>query len=264
MKISVIIPTLNEETFLPGCLRSVSWADEVIVIDAGSKDKTRTIAKESGAKVISHKWSGFSVQKNIAAKIATGDWLLFVDADERVSQKLQKEIRMKDLSRWNILKVPRKNYIYSHFLKHGGWFPDYQRRLVFRPDFIRWYGTLHENIEVKEERLGILEGHLIHFTHRGTDWALEKTKRYTFQQAVLFYKSNHPPVKLRHFIAAMGRAFWQRGIVKQGWKDGILGWIEIIYQTFNTFLIYLYLWEIQQKKSQSEQYRELDKNSHEL
>lgn len=258
MKLSVIIPTLNEEEFIETCLKSVQFADEIIVLDSGSTDKTLDIAKKYKAKIIKYQWQGFRYAHDLGAEKAQGEWLLYVDADERVSHQLaemiQTELQDSTLSAY---QLPRKNFILGQEMKAGGWYPDKVTRLIQKDKLIKWVGELHEYPQVSGE-IGYLDGQIYHLTHRGINWMLKKTIKYTKLNAQILYENNHPPVKVKNFFGAMVREFWYRAVETQGWKDGLVGWSEIIYQTFNAYLIQAQLWELQQQKSMSEKYKQLD------
>lgn len=262
-KLSAIVLTFNEEEFLPGCLKSLNWVDEIVVIDAGSKDLTLQIAEEFKAKIIKNSWEGFPQQRNISAKHATGEWLLYVDADERVSNKLRQEIQnllKKNKLLNNSYKIPHKNYILGKWLRFGGWYPEHQHRLIKKSAFNKWRGELHEHPDV-DGSVGALEGDLIHLTHRGMQWMLEKSIKYTKLEAELRLKAGHPQVKAHHFFTAAAREFWYRCIIKSGWRDGVEGWLEIFYQAFNHFLIMAWLWEMQRNKSMQQIYKKLDEET---
>lgn len=257
-KLTAIIPTRNEEKFIRNCLASVKFADEILVLDSGSTDKTVAIAKDFGAKVIEYQWQGFRYAHEFGAKQASHDWLLYVDADERVSQKLRQKIQSKLINPdAQAYRVRRANYIMGQKLKHGGWYPDYVTRLMHKPALKSWIGELHEYPEI-EGQTKTLDADLIHLTHRGMDWMLAKTQKYTRLQAQILYDHNHPPVGVKNFIGAMGREFWYRAIRKQGWRDGFIGWLEIFYQTFNAFLVQAQLWELQQSKTMTDKYNKID------
>jgi len=235
--------------------------DEIVVVDAGSQDRTLEIAGRISAKIINSPWKGFPQQRNIGAQNASGEWLLYVDADERVSLPLKKEIRSllkTGKARHSSYKIPRKNIIMGKWLRHGGWYPEQQHRLMRKEALQTWKGELHEHPVVKGST-GLLKGDLIHLTHRGIGWMLQKTIRYTRMEAKLRLKSQHPQVRVRHLFSAPMREFFFRGVKKSGWKDGLVGWIEIIYQAFNHFLIMVWLWEMQSKRSMEEIYRRIDR-----
>lgn len=259
MGITAIIPTRNEEQFLSNCLKSVAFADEVLVLDSGSTDKTVELAKSMGAKVISYDWQGFRYAHNLGAEKASHEWLLYVDADERISSSLKKEILKvvnKD-STEAAYQIHRKNYIMGTYLAHGGWYPDKVTRLIKKDQLIEWVGELHEYPKIKGT-IGEIQADLYHLTHRGIDWSLEKSRNYTQLTAQILLESNHPKVQVKNFFGAMVREFWFRAIKKQGWRDGLVGWIEILYQTFNAFLVQVQLWELQQKQTMEEKYQDID------
>ncbi len=258
-KISCIVLTYNEQEYLPGCLQSLGWVDEIVIIDAGSADDTLKIAEKAGAKIVKNSWHGFPNQRTIGAKHASGEWILYIDADERVSSKLKEEIQvlLRNNPAFHSYKIPHKNYILGKWLKYGGWYPEYQHRLMKRSELHRWNGELHEHPIIDGE-VGILEGEIIHLTHRGMEWMLNKTIRYTKMEADLRFQANHPKIKAHHFFSSTLREFWYRAITKNGWKDGIIGWIEIFYQSFNHFLIMAWLWEMQRKEDIHTTYKKLD------
>lgn len=252
LKISVVIATKNEEKMIKDCLESVKWADEIVIIDDFSEDKTVEIAKKFGVKIFLHKWPGFSKQKNYGFKRATGDWILSLDADERVTPELKEEI-LKEIKKtknpFSGYHIPRLNNILGKDMYFGGWYPDYQKRLVRREKFKRWKGKLHEEMLVRGQT-GKLKSNIYHITHRGLSWMVEKSLVYTRHEAEEMLKAKHPKMVWWRFFRPMAQEFFYRLIKKSGWRDGIIGWIEAIYQTFNKFLIYARLWEMQnfQKK----------------
>ena len=246
-KISVLICTKNEEKMIKDCLESVKWADEIVIIDDFSTDKTVEIAKKYGAEVFENKWRGFSEQKNFGFKKTTGDWVLFLDADERVTPELRREIlkviNLKD-NPFSGYNIPRLNNILGKDFYYGGWYPDYQRRLVEREKFKKWEGKLHE-IMLVYGTTGNLISKLYHITHRGLSWMVSKSIVYTEIEAKELLKKGHPKMFWWRFFRPMFQELVYRLITKSGWRDGMRGWIEAIYQAFNKFLIYARLWEIQ-------------------
>ncbi len=260
-KVSAIVLTQDNEKYLPGCLKSLTWVDEIIVVDAGSSDSTLEIAKNAKAKIVKSKWKGFPHQRNIGAENASGKWLLYIDSDERVSKELREEIQnliKKNNTTHSSFKIPHRNYILGKWLKRGGWYPEYQHRLIKKDKLGGWKGELHEHPEVKGST-GKLNQDLIHLTHRGMEWMLKKTIRYTKLEAQLRRKANHPKVKVVHLFSAPFREFWFRCVKKAGWKDGMEGWIEILYQSFNHFLIMVWLWEMQKDQTMKQKYLNLDR-----
>lgn len=244
-KISVVVLTKNSEKLIEDCLESLSWADEILVIDSGSKDKTPDIAKKLGAQVFTAPQGGFSDLRNFGAKKAKGGWLLYVDADERVTPLLRKEIR-------GVLKnpehaayaIPRKNILLGREMKHGGWWPDYVLRLMEKEALVVWRGELHEQPEI-EGRVGKLKNPLIHITHRNLTEMVEKTNQWSEIEARLLFESDHPEMRWWRFFSVAFREFWYRAIKERGFLDGTVGAIEIIYQMFSRMITYAKLWEMQ-------------------
>lgn len=245
-KVSVIILTLNEQENICECLESVSWADEKIVIDAGSVDKTAAIARRFSALVFTNKFLDFSRQRNFGLSKAKGDWVFYLDADERVSPKLVLEIKEKIKSAdFTSYKIPRLNIFFGKLMKHGGWYPDYQHRLFRKDSLIKWVGLVHESPEYKG-KFGYLKNNLIHLSHQSIAAGFHKSRQWTKIEADLLFKHNHPPVKLLNLIKVSAGEFIDRFFLKKGILDGQVGFLEAIIQAYNKFLIYGQLWEKQQ------------------
>jgi len=255
MRLSIIIIAKNEEKIIKDCLESAMWADEVILIDSGSTDKTVEIAKKYKAKIIklpSVKLE-FSKWRNAGLKAAEGDWVLYLDADERVTPELKEEI-LKKLQNSKTPKtkivayaISRKNFYLGKEVRFGGSWPDYVKRLFRREKLKGWKGRLHEE-PVFEGKLGHLKEPMIHLTHRDLSSMIEKTSQWSKIEAELLYDAGHPPVTWWRILRVIFSEFWDRGIRKQGFRDGTVGWIEIIFQVFSRFITYARLWERQQEK----------------
>ena len=148
MKISAVIIAFNEERNIADAVRSVEWADEIIVVDSESTDSTREIAASLGARVVVNKWPGFSDQKQFAVDQASNDWILSLDADERISDDLRLEIDgiRNDAPSADGYRIPRLSYYMERPIRHGGWYPDLQLRLFDRTKG-RWNGAvIHESV----------------------------------------------------------------------------------------------------------------------
>ena len=143
-------------------------------------------------------------------------------------------------------------------MRFGGWWPDYVTRLVQKNKTSGWKDELHEVLEVNGKKEA-LKGVLYHLSHRGITWILNKSINYTQTEARLRFENGHPPVVWWRLFRVMLTEFWYRLIAKSGWRDGIVGWIEAIYQTFNMFIIYIRLWEMQKGKTMEQIYQDLDK-----
>ena len=252
MKLSVIILAKNEEKMIKDCLASVKWAEEVILVDSGSTDRTVAIAQKQGAKILSV-FRGkieFSRWRNEGLKAAKGDWVLYVDADERVTPELKKEIEnlIKGKPGAAVYQIPRRNYYLGKEVRYGGAWPNYVKRLFLREKLKRWEKKLHED-PVFEGELGTLKNPLLHQAHQSLTAMMAKTSQWSQIEAELLYEANHPPVTWWRILRMMLTEFWERGIKLQGWRDGTVGWIELIFQMFSRFATYAQLWELQQKRT---------------
>lgn len=246
--ISAVIITKNEEKMIKGCLKSLSWVDEILVIDTGNTDKTNTIAKKYKAEVI--KYTGkpnFSLWRNRGLKEAKGDWVLYIDADERVTPQLRKEIEsLIDDSKFNAYAIPRRNFIFGKEFKHCGQWPDYQKRLFRKNAFEKWVGDVHESPEFIGE-LGHLEEPMIHKKHETLSEMIEKTNDWSDIEAKLMFDAHHPAMNIPRFISAAFREFWLRMIKQMAFLDGGEGIIYGLYQVYSRFISYAKLWELQLK-----------------
>ena len=248
MKISAIIITRNEEARIEKCLSSLAWADEIIVIDNGSTDTTREIAKDNGATVISARdIHDFSRLRTIGKEKAHGEWLLYVDADETVTKELAKEIKEAisfQSSAVSGYELRRKNY----YLGYEWPGDEYILRLMRKDALTEWYGELHETPRVRGD-IGRLNAPLLHDTHRTLEEMVDKTNEWSAAEAKLRFDTGHPPVVWWRFIRVMLTAFIDSLVKQGGWKAGTVGLIESIYQAFSMFITYAKLWELQQAGS---------------
>lgn len=257
-KISVIILTRNEEEIIADCLESVRWADEIVIVDNQSTDKTLEIVKKYEIKNIvnSKKGNSFADHRNLGAKAAQGEWLLYVDADERVTPVLRKEIqavtsgRLPAAGDFSAYAIPRRNIRLTKELRWGGWWPDYVLRLMKKDKLEGWEGELHEQPKIKGE-VGRLKEALVHFSHRGSlEHKLQNTIAWSKIEARKLFEAGHPPMNTRRFFSAMAREFYKRMIKYQAFRDGTEGVMEAIYQVFSIFITYARLWEMQKKEDQ--------------
>jgi glycosyltransferase involved in cell wall biosynthesis len=249
MKISATIITLNEEENLAGALESLSWADEIIVVDSESADRTVEIALRFTDRVISQKWLGYAAQKNFATEQATYDWVFNLDADERLSPELQNQIaRLKaaDSLEAAAYEMPRKVYYLGRWIKHSGWYPDYKIRLYDRTKG-NWQGKyVHESVKVNGEvkRLG---GDLLHYTVRSASEHHLRLDRYTTLAAQEAFEKGR-----RASIAAMAVApfatFIKSYFLKLGFLDGIQGLAIAYFAGHYVFMKNLKLWELENGK----------------
>jgi glycosyltransferase involved in cell wall biosynthesis len=234
MKISACLITLNEERNLPRCLQSVApLVDEILVVDSGSSDATRSIAEKFGARVVLQDWLGYVGQKNFALSQAKHPWVLSIDADEEISPQLSDSIRLlKSVSNAqspaqredtaNGYQFSRMVYYRKKWIRHGDWYPDRLVRL-FRRDEARFTGGhVHEKLELPGEH-PILPGHLHHFTYENASDRAERCAKY----AALWARSAREQRKQAHAWSGPVHAaarFAKGFVLKRGFLDGAIGW----------------------------------------
>jgi len=259
MKLSIITITKNSQDVIKGCLESAKKADEIIVVDDLSKDDTLKIAGKYTLKIFSHKLTSFPSQRNWAAKKATGDWLLFLDADERLTEKGWQEIQQVIKQNQPVaFRFKRQNYFHGRKIRHGGFWPDYQIRLFKRSTFKGVKGVTHEQY-LYDGALGTLKQPVLHFTDRRVELSLQKTLIWTPKEAEALFKAGHPPITWYRLLKVAIFEFFSRYIKKQGFRDGFVGFIEAFIQAINKFFIYQQVWELQHQKKTKAKIAKLEK-----
>jgi glycosyltransferase involved in cell wall biosynthesis len=250
--LSAIVITKNESEMIGDCLISLEFCDEKIVVDTGNTDDTNEISQRFGSKIIKSHGSDYSQFRNDGLKAARGEWVLYIDADERVTPQLRQEI-LKVISKANTVSaftLPRENIYLGKKMKYGGWGNDSVTRLFKRSDLKYWTNPLHEK-PIFSGECHMLTQSIIHFSHRDLESMLNKTLVFTAYEANLRLIANHPPMVWWRFIRVMATEFWYRFIKLQAFRDGVEGFIDGMFQVFNTFIIYARLWEIQIEKSRN-------------
>lgn len=223
MKISATIITFNEERNLPRAIESLRCADEILILDSGSNDRTVEIAEKLGARVIESAWSGFANQKNMAAEKATHDWILSIDADESLSEALEGEIWQlkKNGPRFDAYTMPRMAQYLGRWIRHSGWYPDRKVRLYDRRK-ARWEGEfVHESVKF-EGQIGHLQSNLLHFTCDSLSEHLKTMDRYTTLAAEQLL-ANREQVTWARLICEPPWTFFQTYFLKLGFLDGVEG-----------------------------------------
>jgi len=243
IKISAVIIARNEEKMIGEALDSLSFCGEILVIDNGSKDRTKEIAESKGAKVYEIRTNDFSELRNFGLSKAKGDWILYIDADERVDEDLRDSIKktVSENSKYSAFFLKRKNY---YFGKHEWLYIEKLERLFKKEKLRGWKGKLHES-PIIEGEIGQLDGYILHFTHRDLESMLNKTIEWSSTEALLRYNAGHPKMTWWRFPRVMLTAFLQSYIGQKGYKAGAVGLIESMYQAFSTFITYAKLWELQ-------------------
>ncbi|MBK5214033.1 MAG: glycosyltransferase family 2 protein [Flavobacteriaceae bacterium] len=240
VKLSVIIPTFNEEAFVEEALKSVSFADEIIVVDSFSTDKTPEIVKKYATKFLQRTFDNFSNQKNFALKEASGDWVLFLDADERIPQKLKTEI-LKTLEnpKHGGYKLNFPHYFMDRFLYHHS---DDVLRLVIR-DGAHFTGLVHEKLNCKGS-IGKLKSMVEHYTYKGLQNYISKKESYAwFQAEQLFAKGKK--VTWGHLLIKPTFRFIKSYIIRGSYKDGVPGLTISVINAYGVFSRYVKLMLLQ-------------------
>jgi len=249
-KISVSIICRNEEKNIEGCIESVSWADEIIVIDGFSEDKTPEIARKYTDKIFQNKWGGFSDQREFALIKCSNEWIFSLDADERCSPELAEELRSIVSSHSNTytgFKIPRKSFFLGKWVRHSGWYPNYQLRF-FRKRNIKVSGRLvHEKYELDGET-GYLKNDLLHYTVQSINEYVSRVNHYSSLQAL--EKAKNRKVSFINLFLRPSLAFIQGYFFKGGFLDGITGLMVVNFHIITNILTYMKIWEIQHKKKQ--------------
>ncbi len=246
--VSGIIIVKNEQDWIEDALKSLDWVDEIVVVDTGSTDKTAAIAKRYKTKVVDYTaGKNFSDWRNKGLKEAKGDWILYLDADERVTPLLRAEVKeILKTGQYEAYAIPRRNFIFNKEFKHSGQYPDYQKRLFKKSALKGWFGQLHEEPQFIGS-LGHLKNPMIHLKHITLTQMMDKTNWWSEFEAREMYKANHSPMDLIRFFSAMAREFWLRMIKQMAFLDGPEGIIYALYQVYSRFVSYAKLWEMQQK-----------------
>lgn len=235
-KLTVIIPTFNEEAYLEDALFSVSFADEIIVIDSFSKDKTPEIAKQYTTKFLQRKFDNFSNQKNFALKEATGDWILFVDADERVTHSLEAEIKETIQNpKHGGYKINFPHFYMNRFLYHHS---DDVLRLVRREGAV-FSGSVHEKLHC-DGSIGKLKNKMLHFTYKGLDNYILKKESYAWFQAQQQFDKGKKTTWF-HLLFKPTYRFFRSFILKGGFRDGVPGMTVAAVNAYGVFERYVKL-----------------------
>ncbi len=246
-RLTALLLTKNEEAQLRRCLDSVRWADEVVVVDGQSTDRTPQIARDYGATVVSRPFSGsFAEERNAGLAVATGDWVLQMDADEQVSPGLRAAIErlLADGSPHAAFKLRRLNTFLGRTMRHGGWY--HYHTALFRRQGARYEGLVHERLR-HQGSVGVLEADLCHEPFQSISQFLARQNRYTSLQArELFERQGRLPLARvrRQLWARPLKLFWKAYVKKQGFREGRHGLMFSILFAWVDFLLWAKYWEL--------------------
>ncbi len=245
-KISVCITACDEEQKIRNCLRSVAWADEIVIVDSFSKDRTLEICREFTKRVYQHEWLGYIGQKNLVKEMAEGPWILFVDADEEISPKLRDQIlaefesgRNRDVEGY---EFARKVHYMGCWIEHGEWYPDYKMRL-FRKDCGLCSGKEpHDRITVKG-KVQRLSGDLYHYTYANIHEQLETLNKFSSITARDKFE-NGKKFRWCDLLLRPPFRFFKAYFLKRGFLDGRQGFVIAVCSSYGVFIKYAKLMEL--------------------
>lgn len=234
---SAVIITRNAAAYIEPCLQSVSFADEILIVDSGSSDTTLDIARRYGTRVIQQEWLGYGRQKEFAARQAKNDWILSIDSDERVSEELRESIcGALTAPGFHAGRMARRNRFMGRWLRHGEGYPDWSLRLYHR-GHARWSDDpVHEKLET-DGKIITLMGDLLHESEQGLADYLEKQNRYTTLQAEELHRAGRSTHPLKLVSSPLFR-FIKFYFVRLGFLDGVPGLVHVSIGCFNSFCKY--------------------------
>lgn len=239
-RISAVIITLNEERNIARCIESLQGvADEIVVVDSFSTDRTPEICRELGVVFHQQKWLGYSAQKNLGNEMATHNYILSIDADEALSDNLRNEILTckPQLNSYSAYRMNRLTSYCGNWIYHSGWYPDAKFRL-FDKRVYSWQGAIHETLGPSPERFKILNTDLLHFSFRSIMQHQEKIAQYSELMAQKKYRNGEKSSVLLTVFAPTV-AFFSTYILKKGFMDGLAGYIIAKTKAWQTFLKYM-------------------------
>jgi len=246
MKISATIIVFNERDNISEVCETVSWADEIVVVDSNSTDGTADHAKRYTDKVFNREFRGYKDKHEFADSNATGDWIFWIDADERVTPELKGAIEklrtVNDAELPDGFRIARKTWYAGRWIKHGGWYPDYQMRL-YRKSASYWDGVAPHQTARVDGRVETLKGELLHYTKRNLSEHHRVIDSYSSLAAEHLAEQGATSGGLKMFAAAIG-AFIRTYVLKQGFRDGVQGLMIAIFTAYGAFLKYAKVWEL--------------------
>ena len=250
MSLTAVVITYNEEANLERCLRSIGWVDEIIVVDSFSSDHTVEIARRYTTHILQHVYDGDIPQRELGFRAATGEWLMYVDADEEVTDRLREQIT-------DVVHSPaaksgyaflRKSRIFGKWTEHGGWFPDYTFRLFRKDAYLAEPAEVHGGFTVRGAR-GVLDGLLLHHTYPSIQRYLSKMNDYT--SLAVHNKLREDPAKsigIIKIVFSPCSEFFRKFVSNKGYKDGMHGFVLAVLGALYTFALYAKVWEYQSRR----------------
>ncbi len=256
--LTALIIAKNEERMLQACLETLSFCQKIIVLDSGSTDQTTSIAENYNCKVISFAHESFAKLREKALSMVETDWLFYVDADERVTPALAKEILLHiEKNDCQAMTIRRANICYGQRLRFGNWQNDLVTRVFQKQFLLGWQGEIHES-PLFNGQDHLLQHQMIHLTHRNTQDNLRKSADWTIKEANALAAASVKKIKFTTIIRKGLMEFYRRAIRFQGYKDGVVGLIEALVQAINRMIVYIQVWELQQKPTLKNKYEKTE------
>lgn len=237
-KISITIITRNEETNIERCLQSLQWADEIVVLDTFSSDRTVEICRKFTSKVFQEKWHGYGRQKNICASRTSHRWVLNIDADEVVSPECAEAIQneLQNGPSHFVYRFPRKNFFGNRWVRFGGWYPDKISRLYDKTRVSFKESQVHEKLH-PDDNSGVIQEPLLHYSYKGFEDYIDRQNRYSTlyaeEKAQSGWQANWTHLYLRPLMV-----FFKNFLARQGFREGFLGMFLALSTAFYTYLKY--------------------------
>lgn len=245
VKLSVVVSCFNEELNIERCLKSAVFAQEIIVVDHESSDRTLEIAKKFTQKIFVKKNepSKIDIQKNFGFEKATGDWILSIDADEEVTPELQKEVKelLSSGDTLNGYYIPRKNIIFGKWMEHTGWYPDFQLRLFRKGEGEFVSEHVHEAVKI-EGKTGYLSQHLIHYNYQTVSQFISRTILYSQSEAASLLNKGYV-FSWMDVVKFPVNEFFSRFFAREGYKDGLHGLVLSLLMAFYHLIVFANIWE---------------------
>lgn len=242
LPLSVTIVAKNEEKNIERCLRSLQWADEIVVVDSGSTDRTKEICREFGCRVIESKWLGYGKTKRFAVEQASYDWILSIDADEEVTPELKEKIEKILIEpEADGYRIKRKSFYLEKLIKHSGWDRDYPLRLFNKKKGNFNEKSVHESVKIEGSTSKIDEP-ILHYTYPSLFSHVQKMNEYTQLAAEMAASEN----RTSSLIAAITRGaikFIKMYVLQKGFLDGKVGFLLALHSAYGVFLKYCKIWE---------------------
>lgn len=255
-RLSVVIITKNEEGKIPKCLESIKWADEVIVVDGYSTDRTVEICEKFGAKVIQHGFEGdFGKERNIGTDAASGDWILQLDGDDVVTHELRNRIEeiLNNERPYVAYKFHRKNFFLGHFMRYGGWYHYYPH--LYKKGFATYEGKVHHLLKVNSE-IGVLEEAVEHYPFQNYEQFINRQNRYTSLEAKeMLDKDGVPDDRIMKYNLKIRplKLFWKIYVKKMGFREGIYGLTFSVLYAWVHFIKWAKYWEAAREREKAKE-----------